>query len=252
MQLRSCIKPFAAMLTAASLSCQAHVYSLHAYSGGTLLEYNGFINPPQGFICPPWYGLHLRVYSFYEDSNGFTIMGIGHEVERGGVYHRYADIGFGACLSHIRMPTEDEELAHSPFQVHLIEAKATTNTEGMIVARSSADPNRPEVLHVQKTSLLDHSWLSSAAVVKKSDLNGAQVVVMLDRDHLPFFADIKRQNAGRRIGIILDGKLVAAPQIEALKVEERMVLPCKLAALNAAEIAKKIEESVEWSNFLGY
>src|ERR1017187_10553084 len=114
MQLRPCIRPFGAMLMAACMSCQAHVYSLHVFSDGTVHEYDGFIGPPS-------LGLRVSVNSYYEDSRGLKIIDVGREVERGGVLHRYADIHFGACSLHVRMPTEDEVRAHSPFQVRLIE-----------------------------------------------------------------------------------------------------------------------------------
>jgi preprotein translocase subunit SecD len=150
------------------------------------------------------------------------------------------------------MPTEDEVRAHSPFQVRLIETNVTADTEEMILVSSPADTKKPEVLHVQKARLLDHVYISSAAVMKQGDSNSTQFVVFLDETSRSFFADIKRQNAGRRIGIILDGKLMAAPQIETEKDEDRIVVACKLAPTDAAEIVKKIQGAVWLSNALGY
>jgi hypothetical protein len=220
------------------------VYSIHAFCAGTVWEYDGHLGPPPYDLC-------LSVYSHYEDSHGFTIIDVGHEVERGGTYRRYGDLHFGAYSFHVRLPTEEELRAQSPFQVRLIEPNPTTDTEDMVVA-STAITNTPEVFHVRKSSLLDHSFLSSAVVARRGDSNDTQIVVVLDEESRWFFTGIQLQNAGRRVGIVLDGKLVATPRISAIRDDRRIVIPTKLDPLEATKIANKIEEAIRLAEALNY
>jgi hypothetical protein len=74
----------------ASLCCQAQVYSVAIFSGGT--SYRELCS----FDIPfPPYHYKLTERSRYEDTNGLVIIDVGHEKERGGVLCRYLDIECG-------------------------------------------------------------------------------------------------------------------------------------------------------------
>jgi hypothetical protein len=82
---------FLLLLGAGYSRCQAQVYSLAAYSGGTSYQTLCSFDIP----VPP-YHYKITERGRYEDKNGFTIINSGHETELGGVLCRYLDVECGS------------------------------------------------------------------------------------------------------------------------------------------------------------
>jgi hypothetical protein len=110
-------------------------------------------------------------------------------------------------------------LAPSVIQFRLVVDSPTADSEQMTIAQPNNPSRQPEVLNVQKAVLLDRSDLESAKF-------GAQISGVPDNVPGPVIISIKftdagakrlaevtRQSIGKRLAIVIDGKLVSAPQI---------------------------------------
>lgn len=102
----------------------------------------------------------------------------------------------------------------SAFQFRLVVDNPTADSEKMTVVRSNNSSRQPEVLNVQKEVLLDNSFVKNATVVVDGGRN-PEINVKLTDDGAKRLAEVTRQNIGKRLAIVIDGKLYEAPRIAA-------------------------------------
>jgi hypothetical protein len=101
------------------------------------------------------------------------------------------------------------------LQFRLVVDNPTADSEQMTNAQSGhQSPFLPEVLNVQREVLLDNSVVKSATVYS-GDKTGWQTVIYINftDDGTKRFAEATRQNIGRRLAVVIDGKLCMAPRI---------------------------------------
>ena len=100
----------------------------------------------------------------------------------------------------------------SVLQFRLVLANPTADSEQMTVVQPNHSPRQPEVLNVQKEVLLDNSVVKNATVVVDGGGN-PEIDVKLTDDGARRLAEATRQNIGKRLALVVDGKLYEAPRI---------------------------------------
>ncbi|UCD29691.1 MAG: hypothetical protein JSV03_04200, partial [Planctomycetota bacterium] len=134
----------------------------------------------------------------------------------------------------------------SVFQMRLVQDDATADTEQMTITRSLTDATYtiPETLNVRKEVLLDRNAVSSATVQTQGPSRRPVIEVVLTEKGQKVFADITRQNVGKRLAIVVDGKLLAAPRIEMEVPGGRALIYGRFSVEFARELARKINNGV--------
>ena len=100
------------------------------------------------------------------------------------------------------------------IQFRLVVDNPTADSEPMTIVQSGRSPYPPEVLNVQKEVLLDNSVVKSAMVYSGNKTGGKTVIYLnFTDDGSKRFAEVTRQSVGKRLAIVIDGKLYMAPQI---------------------------------------
>src|SRR5262249_36203837 len=104
----------------------------------------------------------------------------------------------------------------SVFQMRLVQDTASADTEQMTILHSLTDVTRttPQTLNVQRKVLVDDAAVRSATVQAQNPPGASTIEVVFTDTSKKLFADITRQSVGKRLAIVVDGKLLAAPKIE--------------------------------------
>jgi RNA polymerase sigma factor (sigma-70 family) len=105
--------------------------------------------------------------------------------------------------------------ASSGLQMRIVLDAATADSEILTksVTNSGSGKVILETFHVQKKVLLDQSAIESASV-STNWVGGRQIGFTLTPTGKEQFAKITRENMGRRLAIIIDGKVISAPVIQ--------------------------------------
>jgi len=100
------------------------------------------------------------------------------------------------------------------IQFRLVVDNPTADSEPMIEVQPDNPPRQPDVLNVQKTVLLDSSGLKNAKAGVDS-LQQPIIEIKFTDDGAKRFADLTGKNVGKRLAIVIDGRLYSAPRINA-------------------------------------
>jgi hypothetical protein len=102
----------------------------------------------------------------------------------------------------------------SVLQFRWVEDNPTADSEPMTIVQPDNSLSQPEVLNVQKAVLLDQSDVKSAKAYVSGKTGGQLVIgINFTDDGTKRFAEATRQNIGRRLAVVIDGKLSMAPRI---------------------------------------
>jgi preprotein translocase subunit SecD len=98
------------------------------------------------------------------------------------------------------------------FQVRLVADAPAAGSQEMMFTRKQQDGSiTQEVLHLQGPVLLSEAAVKATWIWKRGDVVGIDITLTdAGRRQL---ADLTRQNIGRRIAIIIDGRVRCAPKI---------------------------------------
>jgi preprotein translocase subunit SecD len=100
----------------------------------------------------------------------------------------------------------------SVLQFRLVADHPTADSEPMTVVQPNNSPRQPEVFNVQKAVLLDQTAVMRATATK--DALGQPIVNLeFTQAGARQFAAVTRDNVGKRLAIVIDGKLYSAPRI---------------------------------------
>ena len=108
--------------------------------------------------------------------------------------------------------------ADSVFQMRIVLDAAAADSETLTELTTNGVSGKvfQETLYVQKKVLLDQSAIQSASVSTNSFI-GQPIDIVIDFTLTPEgkkqFAKVTRENIGRRLAIIIDGKVISAPNI---------------------------------------
>ena len=107
----------------------------------------------------------------------------------------------------------------SAFQLRIVLDAASDNSETLTHSTTKIESGEVfnETLHVQKKVLLDQSAIASASVSTNSFI-GRPIDIVIDFTLTPKgkkqFAKVTRKNIGRRLAIVIDGRVISAPVIQ--------------------------------------
>lgn len=102
---------------------------------------------------------------------------------------------------------------------------------------------RKEMVNVQKAVLFDQTALKSAKV--RTDKGYPLIVITFTDDGRKRFAEVTRQNIGKRLAIIIQGQLYCAPRIRAEIPGGKAEISGKFSEQEAKNLAAKITEAMK-------
>jgi preprotein translocase subunit SecD len=127
------------------------------------------------------------------------------------------------------------------FELRAVFEKPTENSMPM----DFKSGERSETLHVGKNALLDGSAVKSAAVSKDLISGEPLVLVVFNDEGTKKFSDITAQNVGKRIAVLVNGKVYTAPRINERISGGRAQIQGKLTTEEAEKLAEIINGAVE-------
>jgi len=131
--------------------------------------------------------------------------------------------------------------APSALQFRLVMDSPTADSEQMTVVQPNNSPKQPEVLNVQKEVLLDNSIVKNATVVDSG--GNPEIDVKLTDDGAKRLAEITQQNIGKRLALVVDGKLYEAPRIATAIMGGEALITGHFTMEEAIDLATKINGS---------
>jgi hypothetical protein len=131
------------------------------------------------------------------------------------------------------------------FQMRLVLDKPSSEAEQMTLVQKWHDTDHKEVLFVQKTALLDRTDLKSAEVSTNTPTGTPRIDITFTDKGAKRFAEVTRQNIGRRLAIVIDGQLYSAPTINTEISGGTAAISGSFSEQEARELAAKIMESLK-------
>ena len=129
------------------------------------------------------------------------------------------------------------------FQLRLVLDTPSSETEQMTVVQENKD--LPKVVHnVEKKVVLDQTALKSASVQKDS-LGQPQIEIVFTPEGQKRFAEVTRENVGKRLAIVIDGQLYSAPLIRDEIAGGKAVISGSFNEAEAQKLARRIAEAVK-------
>ncbi len=129
------------------------------------------------------------------------------------------------------------------IQFRLVVDNPTADSEPMTVVQPDNSPRQPgEVLNVQKAALLDSSDMKNASVMVENR-GKPKIDIKFTDDGAKRFAEVTRQNIGKRLAIVIDGKLNSAPRIESAITGGRAEITGHFTQQEAENLAARINGS---------
>jgi preprotein translocase subunit SecD len=133
----------------------------------------------------------------------------------------------------------------SVFQMRLVLDAASADSEEMtIVHQGREGGERREVLNVQRKPLIDESSLKSAMMVTDRGTGNPEIEIAFTEQGQQRFAEVTGQNIGKRLAIIIDGRLYSAPVIRSVISGGKGMISGKFTKEEAADLAAKIGRAV--------
>lgn len=118
-------------------------------------------------------------------------------------------IAFIGCTSTRHAAATPDSTA---FQMRLVLDAPSRDSTQMSVVQKTESPAQKEVLYVQNAVLLDQKALKSAKLIKDS-FGHPQIAVAFTKSGQERFAEVTRDNVGKRLALVIDGQLYSAPVI---------------------------------------
>ena len=148
------------------------------------------------------------------------------------------------CLAAIIAVAADSKTP-PVFQMRLVLDEATADSECFTnnQANNLNGNVHIEKIDVQKKILIDQTSLKS--VTASTNFQGHQRIdFTLTPEGQKQFADVTSQNIGKRLAIIIDGKLVSAPTIQQPITEGKGQITGSYSAQEAKDLAAKMEAAI--------
>jgi preprotein translocase subunit SecD len=128
----------------------------------------------------------------------------------------------------------------SAFELRSVSEAASPDT----VPTSFSSGEQTETLHLSRDPLLDVTAVKSAGV-STDPLSGSPIVqIVFNTEGTKKFSDITAQHVGKRIAILVDGKVLIAPIVRAPISGGRAHIAGNLTKEEAEKIAKRINDAI--------
>jgi len=134
--------------------------------------------------------------------------------------------------------------APSVFQFRLVLNAPSAKADTMTIVRPGADAQADETLYVQKKVLLDQTDLKSASVITNRPAGKPWIQITFTDAGAKRFAKVTHQNIGKRLAIIIDGRLYSAPTIRSEIPGGQAQITGNFSEPEAQDLAAKINQSV--------
>jgi RNA polymerase sigma factor (sigma-70 family) len=138
----------------------------------------------------------------------------------------------------------DGNPAPSVFQFRLVLNAPSAKADPMTVVQPGTDAKATETLYVQKKVLLDQTDLKSASVITNQPAGKPRIDITFTDAGAKRFAKVTRQNIGKRLAIIIDGRLYSAPTIKSEIRGGKAQIDGNFSEPEAQDLAAKINQSV--------
>ena len=132
----------------------------------------------------------------------------------------------------------------SVFQFRLVLNAPSAKADPMTVVQQGADAKATKTLYVQKKVLLDQTDLMSASVITNQPAGKPWIQITFTDAGTKQFAKVTRQNIGKRLAIIIDGRLYSAPTIRSEIRDGKAQITGNFSEQEANDLAAKINQSV--------
>jgi RNA polymerase sigma factor (sigma-70 family) len=134
--------------------------------------------------------------------------------------------------------------APSVFQFRLVLNAPSAKADTMTVVQPDADAKTAKTLYVQKKVLLDQTDLKLASVITNQPAGKPWIQITFTDAGAKRFAKVTRQNIGKQLAIIIDGRLYSAPTIRSEIRGGRAEITGNFSEPEAQDLAAKINQSV--------
>jgi len=138
----------------------------------------------------------------------------------------------------------DGNPAPSVFQFRLVLDAPSAKADPMTVVQPAVDAKAAETLYVQKKVLLDQTDLKSASVITNQPAGKLRIDITFTDAGAKRFAKVTHQNIGKRLAIIIDGRLYSAPTIKSEIRDGKAEVSGNFSEAEANDLAAKINQSV--------
>jgi preprotein translocase subunit SecD len=128
----------------------------------------------------------------------------------------------------------------SPFELRAVADAATDETSEHSLAQRDGGA---ETVLLHSAVLLDRTALKGAALEHEPD-GTPRILITLTGSGAARFGDITTKHLGKRLGIILDGRLHSAPVIRDTILGGSVALSGRFTEAEATELVKKLNQSV--------
>jgi len=123
-------------------------------------------------------------------------------------------------------------------------AAGDCDCDDMAVVQKNGDTSQKESLHVLHKVWIDQTDLKSAQVETNS-FGHPQIAITLNTNGMKHFAEVTRNNIGKRMAIIVDGQLYSAPAIRSEISSGKAMISGNFTSEEAKELATKLNEAVK-------
>jgi len=152
--------------------------------------------------------------------------------------------GSGFLLAGCTTPRPADPQVAKPavLQMRLVSETPTVDSEPMRAAPMDRDlgPMEPETFQVEKTVLLDDTDIESAELARHSISGDPSIGLTLTDAGRQRFAEVTRQNIGKRLAIVIDGQVYSAPTIMAEIAGGKAEITGRFTEQEAKELADQI------------
>jgi preprotein translocase subunit SecD len=130
------------------------------------------------------------------------------------------------------------------FELRLVLDIASPESEELTLTHpGTPQRERIEKLHVQKKPLLDRSALKSAAVQRNATTNAPEIAITFTQRGAKRFAEVTRDHVGKRLAIVIDGKVYSAPKIMTEIPGGKALISGSFTDQEATELAARLNEA---------
>ena len=130
------------------------------------------------------------------------------------------------------------------FQMRLVLDAATPESEVMTLVHRGTDGGESrEVINVQKTILIEQTSVESATVVTNAGTGDPEINIEFTEKGKQQFADVTGKSIGKRLAIIIEGRLYSAPVIRSVISGGKGMISGKFTKEEAADLAAKIRRA---------
>jgi preprotein translocase subunit SecD len=148
------------------------------------------------------------------------------------------------CLIAVAAVAADSSTSQV-FQMRLVADQPSSETEQMTLVQTWHGKEQKEVLFVQKTALLDQTDLKSATVSTNAQMSTPQIDISFTDKGTKRFAEVTRQNIGKRLAIIIGGQIYSAPHIQAEITSGDGQITGSFSEQEARDLAAKISKTLQ-------